>query len=104
MKTFIFLMRRVPGELRSLTLFSVLSLLIMGLSMFSGVAQAQTACANPINNNGNGKVTFNFRNNNTYAVIITDISSVVGTTDNVVTEAWWRPNALSFGSAAAFPA
>ncbi|NBU71418.1 MAG: fibronectin type III domain-containing protein, partial [Bacteroidetes bacterium] len=75
--------------------------------LFNGTASAQPACATPTNNNGNGKVTFNFRNNNTYDVIITDISSVIGSGGSgisVATEAWWRPGALSFGSAAAFPA
>ncbi|MFN5324919.1 MAG: GEVED domain-containing protein, partial [Bacteroidota bacterium] len=65
---------------------------------------AQPVCSNVANNNGNGKVTFNFRNNNSYAVIITDISSVCSSTQLTATEAWYRTTPLSFGSAAAFPA
>lgn len=65
---------------------------------------AQPVCSNVANNNGNGKVTFNFRNNNTYAVIITDISSVCSSNLVTATEAWYRPTPLSFGSASAFPA
>ncbi|MFM7766928.1 MAG: GEVED domain-containing protein, partial [Bacteroidota bacterium] len=65
---------------------------------------AQPVCTNVANNNGNGKVTFNFRNNNAYAVIITDISSVCSNTLLTATEAWYRTTPLAFGSAAAFPA
>ena len=67
-------------------------------------AQVVTVCATPTNNNGNGKVTFNIKNNNTYAIQITDISSVTSLTGLVATEAWYRTSALAFGSAAAFPA
>ncbi|MFN5182367.1 MAG: GEVED domain-containing protein, partial [Bacteroidota bacterium] len=68
------------------------------------VSSQVSVCSNVANNNGNGKITFNFQNTNAYAVIITDISSICSTTTLTATEAWYRPNALAFNGAAAFPA
>jgi len=87
-------------------ILTAISWLVCIVFVFVATSQvsAQPVCSNVLNNNGNGKVTFNFRNNNSYAVIITDISSVCSSSLSTVTEAWYRPSALSFGSAAAFPA
>ncbi|MEO7081369.1 MAG: hypothetical protein ABIY71_07565, partial [Flavobacteriales bacterium] len=77
----------------------------LAAGLFASGAQAQsTTCATPLNNNGNGKVTFNFKNNNAFDVIITDISSVSSLSGGVATEAWYRNSALSYPNAAAFPA
>jgi subtilisin-like proprotein convertase family protein len=64
---------------------------------FAGPAgPSQPIASNLAMNNGNGLVTFNFTNSNTYPVVITDIASVFffsGT--NGTTAAYYKPSAIN---------
>src|SRR4249920_2445832 len=72
------------------------------LASLNSLAQT-TLCAPLITTNSNGKVTFNFRNNNAFAIVITDIQAQGSSTIASNTEAWFRPSALAYPNAAAFP-
>jgi hypothetical protein len=47
------------------------------------------------NNNGSGLVLFNFANNNSYSITITDVESIVGTAGTTTAELWIRTTPLS---------
>jgi hypothetical protein len=81
----------------------VLSFVFSLLRVESGWGQV-SVCATPTNNNGNGKVTFNFQNSNSYAVIIKDISSICSSSISTQTQVWYRTSALAHSTAAGFPA
>jgi len=80
-----------------------ITLLVFCISCFTSVAQT-TLCAPLITTNSNGKVTFNFRNNNAFDILITDIQAQGSSTVASNTEAWYRPSALAYPNAASFPA
>ena len=96
--------RRTSTQQRSSWWFTTLTLLTLLTFLLPRDGQAQSVCANPANNNGSGKVTFNFRNNNAYDVVITDISSLSMISAGVATEAWYRPSALAYADLGSFPA
>jgi len=84
-------------EMQSIkTLLRPLFALIVGLlSILSVDAQTTVATSGFTNNNGFGLVTFNFKNNNTSPVIITNISSVVSTSGGVDVKAFFKASAIS---------
>ena len=78
------------------TLLRPLFLVVIGLLTFINVgAQTTIATSGFTNNNGFGLVTFNFRNNNASAVIITDIASIVSTSGGVDVKAFFKPSAIN---------
>ncbi|MEY4893020.1 MAG: hypothetical protein RIQ34_1632, partial [Bacteroidota bacterium] len=78
------------------TLLRPLFLVVIGLLTFINVgAQTTIATSGFTNNNGFGLVTFNFRNNNASAVMITDIASIVSTSGGVDVKAFFKPSAIN---------
>ena len=78
------------------TLLRPLFLVVIGLLTFINVgAQTTIATSGFTNNNGFGLVTFNFRNNNASAVMITDIASIVSTSGGVDVKAFFNPSAIN---------
>jgi subtilisin-like proprotein convertase family protein len=73
------------------SMFRYLFLLMVGLfTLAESIAQTTTLTTNFTNNNGNALVTFNFRNNNTYPVLITDIASVTGTAGDKIVSVFYN--------------
>jgi hypothetical protein len=78
------------------TLLRPLFIVLLGLISFVNVeAQTTISTTGFTNNNGFGLVTFNFKNNNASAVIITDIASVVSTSGAVDVKAFFNTTAIN---------
>ena len=78
------------------TLLRPLFLVVIGFLTLGNVsAQTTIATSGFTNNNGFGLVTFNFRNNNASAVMITDIASIVSTSGGVDVKAFFNPSAIN---------
>lgn len=75
----------------------LLSIALSIVALFSGEwARAQTTVTTTFtNNNGSGMVTFNFVNNGTSAVNITEIGSVCGSSTTQTVTAWYKAGAIS---------
>ena len=80
-------------KLLSLTLTFV----VLGLFTTNTNAQSTTVSTTGVftNNNGSGQVTFNFQNNNGYAVIITGIEGVTGVAGAQTCDLWYKTTPLS---------
>jgi subtilisin-like proprotein convertase family protein len=66
-------------------------------SFFMSTTSAQTTITTTYpSNNGNGFVTFNFKNNNSFPVIITGVGSIVNLlSGNADVSAWFKPGAIA---------
>lgn len=65
------------------------------LMAFAAVMQAQPCTTTFANNNGNSLITFNFQNSNAYDVLITEVSSITGTTGANTAQLWYKPSAIA---------
>ncbi|GBL36105.1 hypothetical protein EMGBS15_17000 [Filimonas sp.] len=54
-----------------------------------------TAIPGWLNNNGNGTVTFNFQNTNSYPIIITGVEGIVGTAGVTSADVWVKTTPVS---------
>lgn len=63
--------------------------------LFAAMVSAQPVTTTFTNNNGNALITFNFENTNAYDVIITEISSITGTTGANSGSLWYKPGAIA---------
>jgi subtilisin-like proprotein convertase family protein len=75
----------------------VLSLLTSLLILSTVVSQAQTTISTTgfANNNANALITFNFKNNNTYSVVLTGISSIASTAGTLDVRAFYKTSAIN---------
>jgi len=74
-------------------LYPILSAVVIFLGSY---VNAQTVIStNFTNNNGSSMATFNFQNNNTNDVIITEIASVTSTTGANTATLWFKPSAIN---------
>ena len=74
-------------------LYPILSAVVIFLGSYMN---AQTVIStNFTNNNGSSMATFNFQNNNTNDVIITEIASVTSTTGANTATLWYKPTPIS---------
>ena len=78
------------------TLLRPLFVFVLGLiSMLAVNAQTTIATSGFLNNNGFGLTVFNFRNNNTSDVMITNIASIVSTSGGVDVKAFFKTSAIN---------
>ena len=83
-------------EMQSIkTLLRPLFILMVGLFTFSALKAQTTLTTNFANNNGNALVTFNFRNNNPGPVMITDMSSITGTTGGKIVSVFYKTTPIA---------
>jgi hypothetical protein len=72
------------------------AILISFACLFSTQAKSQTTVStNFTNNNGSSAVSFNFVNNNAFAVIISDVASITGTSGANTGQLWYKPGAIA---------
>jgi len=58
-------------------------------------AQTTVSTTGFLNNNANALVTFNFKNNNTYGVVVTGMSSIANAAGNLNVKAYYKTSAIN---------